>query len=265
MPEIESTVQNYPSQNTLCELTLWPPSQGAIAEVIPLDIDLDFSSDTVEFVDGKYQIYLKRATIHLKLINAELARGSELGRFVFDPEMTMNVTQDVRNALETESGYETGVQVEVTPNALGKLFGLIRKRKSKKRKHEESKILKASLRLARISPVPANRWVIVEPIAPFLLNGRFAGSDGQKEVGPLCIISMPGSECSANIVVSADRNDLSIGRTGGSKPTTRNKQCVIDQLIRKSVKREQVNQLTVPPNLSSDDIILSYSALDVKR
>ena len=116
-----------------------------------------------------------------------------------------------------------------------------------------------------ISPVPANRWVIVEPIAPFLLNGRFAGSDGQKEVGPLCIISMPGSECSANIVVSADRNDLSIGRTGGSKPTTRNKQCVIDQLIRKSVKREQVNQLTVPPNLSSDDIILSYSALDVKR
>lgn len=263
MPELDAIVENTPSSQTLCQLELWPPAQGSVPEAVPLSVDLDFDVENVRFHNASFEIRARKAMLHLNMIDADLVRGSRLGEHVIDPHMVADVTQSVRLAIETETGAEGRIEVEVKPNIFGRLVGSVfwKKRKSKKAEHDH--IVKSSMRVSRIIPRTAGRWAIVEPVNPHLLSGRFIGSAGEKEIGPLCLLTMRAATCLTQIVVSAKREDLSVSQVGQEQAHTRNKEAVIAQMARRSISSNQVTDFELPPSISNNDIILARSVMEI--
>ena len=263
MPELNAIVENTPSSQTLCELRLWKPAQGSLAEAVPLSVDLDFDAESIQFPAASFDVRVRKATIHLSMTDAELVRGSRLGEYVIDPHMIAEVTQSVRQAMETEVGAEGRLEVEVKPNILGRLVGSVfwRKRKSKKAEHDH--IVKSAMRVSRIIPRTAGRWAIVEPVSPHLLSGRLMGSDGENEIGPLCLLTMRSRSCLTQIVISADRNDLSVQHVGHGQASSRNKEAVLSQMARRSISSNQVTDFEVPPSIGHTDVVLALSVMEI--
>lgn len=263
MPELNIIVENTASSQMLCELELWKPPQGTIAEAIPLSIDLDFGAEVVQLPTASFNVLARRAAIHLRMTDADLVRGSRLGEHVLDPQMTADVTQSVRHAIETETGAEGRIEVEVKPNILGRMVASVfwKKRRSKKSEHDH--IVKSSMRVSRVIPRTNGRWAIVEPVNPHILNGRYVGSDGEKEVGPLCLLTMRGSSCLTQIVVSVNRQDLEIVQENAGVQHTRNKVAVIGEMARRAIATNQVTNFALPPNIGHEDIVLVRSAMEV--
>lgn len=263
MPELNTIVENSASSQTLCGLELWRPLQGAIAEAIPLSIDLDFDTEIVQLPAFSFRVRARRATIHLRMTNADLIRGSRLGEYVLDPQMIADVTQSVRHAIETEAGAQGHIEVEVKPNIFARLTASVfwRRRRSKKSEHDH--IVKSSMRVSRVIPRTNGKWSIVEPVEPHILNGRYIGSDGEKEVGPLCLLTMRGSSCLVQVVVTVNRQDLDILQNNTGAQHSRNKVAVINTMVRRTVASNQVTNFALPPNIGHEDIVLARSAMEV--
>lgn len=263
MPELNSNVDNTDNSQSLCELELWKPPQGTIAEAIPLSIDLDFDSETVYFPTTSFNVRARRATIQLRVTDADIVRGSRLGEYALDTQMTAEVTQSVRHAIETEVGAEGHIKVDVKPNFFGRLMASVswKKRRSKKAEHDH--IIKSSLRVSRIIPRTKGKWAVVEPVKPHLLSGRFIGSDGDKEIGPLCLLTMHGARCLCQITVTVNRQDLDIKAAAGGLPASKNKVAVIEEMARRAISSNQVTNFTLPPNIGNDDIVLARSVMEV--
>ncbi|QEW27078.1 hypothetical protein [Roseovarius indicus] len=263
MPELNSNVENTDNSQSLCELELWKPPQGTIAEAIPLSIDLDFDSEIVNFSSTSFSVRARRATIQLRVADADIVRGSRLGEYALDTQMTAEVTQSVRHAIETEVGAEGHIEVDVKPNILGRLMAAVswKKRRSKRAEHDH--IIKSSLRVSRIIPRNKGKWAVVEPVKPHILSGRFIGSDGDKEVGPLCLLTMHGADCLCQITVTVNRQDLDIEAAAGGLPASRNKVVIIEAMARRGISSNQVANFALPPNIGNDDIVLARSVMEV--
>ncbi len=263
MPELNSHVENTDNSQSLCELELWKPPQGTIAEAIPLSIDLDFDSETVHFHTASFSVRARRATLQLRVTDAGIVRGSRLGEYALDTQMTAEVTQSVRHAIETEVGAEGHIEVDVKPNVLGRLMASVswKKRRSKRAEHDH--IIKSSLRVSRIIPRNKGKWAVVEPVKPHILSGRFIGSDGDKEVGPLCLLTMHGASCVCQITVTVNRHDLDIEAAAGGLPASRNKAMIIKEMARRGISSNQVVNFALPPNIGNDDIVLARSVMEV--
>tara|TARA_R100000306_G_C4363075_1_gene136279 strand:- start:927 stop:1475 length:549 start_codon:yes stop_codon:yes gene_type:complete len=177
--------------------------------------------------------------------------------------MTAEVTQSVRHAIETEVGAEGHIEVNVRPNVLGRLIAAVfwKKRRSKKAEHDH--IIKSSLRVSRIVPRTKGKWAVVEPVKPHLLSGRFIGSDGDKEIGPLCLLTMHGASCVCQITVTVNRQDLDIEVAAGGLPASRNKVVIIREMARRGISSNQVANFALPPNIGNDDIVLARSVMEV--
>lgn len=263
MTELNSNVENTDSLQSLCELELWKPPQGTIAEAIPLSIDLDFDSEIVHFPTASFSVRARRAAIQLRVTDAGIVRGSRLGEYALDTQMTAEVTQSVRHAIETEVGAEGYIEVDVKPNILGRLKAAVswKKRRSKRAEHDH--IIKSSLRVSRIIPRTKGKWAVVEPVKPHILSGRFIGSDGDKEVGPLCLLTMYGVNCICQITVTVNRQDLDIKADAGGLPASRNKVLIVEQMARRGISSNQVSNFALPPNIGSEDIVLARSVMEV--
>lgn len=263
MPELNSNVENTDNSQSLCELELWKPPQGTIAEAIPLSIDLDFDSEIVHFPTTSFSVRAKRATIQLRVTDADIVRGSRLGEYALDTQMTAEVTQSVRHAIETEVGAEGHIEVNVKPNVLGRLMATVfwKRRRSKKAEHDH--IIRSPLRVSRITPRTKGKWVVVEPVEPHILSGRFIGSDGDKEIGPLCLLTMHGASCLCQITVTVNRQDLDIKAATGELSASRNKVAVIEAMARRGISANQVKNFALPANIGNDDIVLARSVMGV--
>lgn len=263
MSELNCIVENAPNSQTLCDLQVWRPPQGTIAEVIPLSIDLDFDSETVHLPTTSFNVVARRATIHLRIVDADVVRGSRLGEHVLDQHMTADVTQSVRRAIEDEIAAEGIINVEVKPSILGKFVASVLWKRRRSKKQEHDCIVKSSMRVLRVTPRTNGRWVIVEPIRPYLLTGRYIGSDGTIEIGPLCFITMRGSSCRVQVVVTVNRQDLDIVQTKAIVQKTRNKIAILNEMAKRAIATNQVTNFPLPPNISQQDIVLTRSTLEV--
>ncbi|WP_170508680.1 hypothetical protein [Ruegeria arenilitoris] len=263
MTKLYSSIENSPASQSLCELELWSPAQGSVETAVPISIDLDFDAEQIDFATVSFEVRARRATIHLSVVDAEVVRGSRIGEFVLDPHMVAEVTQCVRHAVEAETAAEGRIEVEVAPNFLGRLVGLVSWKKRKSKKAEHDYIVKSAMRVSRIIPRTAGKWSVVEPLNPHVLNGRLMGSDGEKEIGPLCLLTMRDEKCLVQVIVSVDRNDLSIKRTGAGIPVSRNKEAVISQLARRSIASSQVAEFSLPPNIRRSEVVLARSVMEV--
>jgi hypothetical protein len=263
VPELNTTVENTENSQTLCELELWRPPQGTISEAIPLSIDLDFDAETVQLPTTSFSVRTRRATVHLGMTDADLVRGSRLGEYVLDPQMTADVTQSVRQAIETETGAEGLIEVEVKPNIFGRMAASVfwKKRRSKKAEHDH--IVKSSMRVSRVIPRTGGKWAVVEPVAPHVLSGRYVGSDGEKEVGPLCLLTMRGEACLVQVIVTVNRQDLNIEQNNAGAQHSRNKVAVLDEMARRAIASNQVTNFALPPYIGPEDIVLSKSSMEV--
>lgn len=263
MPELNSIVENAPNSQTLCELQIWKPPQGTIAEAIPLSIDLDFDSETVHLPTTSFNVVARRATIHLRIVDADMVRGSRLGEHVLDPHMTADVTQSVRRAIESEIGAKGIIDVAVKPNIFGRLGASVSWKRRRSKKDEHDFIVKSSMRVSRVLPRTNGKWVIVEPVQPYLLTGRYVGSDGKNEIGPLCLITMRGSSCRVQVIVTVNRQDLDIVQTNARAQKNRNKIAILNEMAKRAIATNQVTNSPLPPNISQQDIVLARSVLEV--
>lgn len=263
MTQLNANVENSDSSQTLCELELWSPPQGTIPEAIPLSIDLDFDAETVQFPTSSFTVRARRASIHLRSTDADLVRGSRLGEHVPDPQMIAEVTQSVRDAIEVDTGTQGRIEVEVKPNVLGRLTAAVfwKKRRSKKSEHDH--IVKSSMRVSRVVPRTNGKWSIVEPVAPHILNGRYIGSAGEIEIGPLCLLTMRRNMCLVQIVITVNRNDLEITSNNSGVQHSRNKVAVIEAMTRRAIATNQVTDFALPPNISHEDIVLARSVMEI--
>lgn len=263
MQELNIIIENTESSQTLCELQLWKPPQGTIAEAIPLSIDLDFDIEIVHTPAASFSVKARRATIHLRMTDADLVRGSRLGENALDPQMLAEVTQSVRHAIEAEAGIGGHAEIEVKPNILGRLVASVHWKKRRSKKSEHDYIIKSSMRVSRIIPRTKGKWAIVEPVRPHILSGRYVGSDGNQEIGPLCLVTMRKNNCSTQIVVTVNRHDLDITQTNARLPRSRNKIAIINEMVRRTIAPSQVKNFTLPPNIGCDDIVLARSIMEI--
>lgn len=265
MSELTTEVKNSITKHNLCELVLWGPPQGTIAEAIPISIDLDFDAEQIQFSAVSYDIRVRKATIQLRTTNADVVRGSRLGELTHDLQITAETTQSVREALELETHTEGHVEIEISQNVFGKLVSLLSWKTRKSKKAEKDHIIKSAKQISRIVPRTAGRWSVVEPISPHILSGRFIGSDGKKDIGPLCLLTMRTSECSAQIVVTVNQQDLEVVKTEGKSTLSKNKTKIINQMILRSIPSNQVSSFKLPPKLGLNDIILAHSVMEIRN
>lgn len=243
MAIFKSIIQIMPSSQEICEINLWNPPQGSIKEAVPLSLDLDFHTEEVVLPCAKFDVFCNRATIYLKLTDAVVVRGSRLGEHVHDPSMVEDVTQSVRVSIENETEAEGRIEVTVQKIFSGKLTGFVKRIKRKSKKAERDHIIKTATRISRISPRPKLKWDIVEPVAPNYLKGRYIGIEKEKEIGPLCLITMEKDKCSAEVKVAIKKQDLIIRNISvlNTHVENRNKQAVIEQVVRRSLMSDQLS------------------------
>ena len=265
MVKLTATIENSISSQTLCQLELWQPPQGSIPEALPISIDLDFDVEDIHFATTSFTVTAQKALVHLRTQDADVVRGTRLGEHVLDPNMVAEVTQSVRLATESETGTEGRIEVEVAPNFLGRLIGTVFWKKRKSKRAELDHIIKAAFRVSRIIPRTAGRWAILEPVRPHILKGRFIGTDGEDEIGPLCLLTMREDVCLVQVVISANRDDLNIRQTSAPNqtPRSKNKKAVLSQMIRRSISFNQVTDFTVPPNIGHESIVLAQSRMEI--
>lgn len=92
MPELNATVENSITSQTLCELQLWSPEQSSITAAVSLSVDLDFDVENIQFATKSFDVRVRKATVHLNMTDADLLRGSRLGEHVVDPYMVAEVS-----------------------------------------------------------------------------------------------------------------------------------------------------------------------------
>ncbi len=265
MPALNTVIENFQSSQSMCEMQLWSPQQGSIPESFPISVDIDFGPEEICLPSISYELTLTKATLHLSLENADLIRGSKLGETVLDPDIVANVTKSIKDSLETETSAEGRLEIEVSNNILGKATALFKRMVRNSRKTESDYIVESSVRVKRIAPRPKGKWVIVEPLAPHQLIGRYVGLQGATEVGPLCLLTMRGNACKVQLVVTACSDDIIAvpKRRLSNFARTRNKEAVISQLLRKAIESNQVTGITVPPHIGTNDIVLSGGKMEI--
>jgi len=263
---ISSKIFDYPTSQSLCDLKLWPPEQGSLKQVIPISLDLDFDSEEVDFSSGRYELKAQRATLKLTLSGADLVRGSRLGEHLNQPDMMAEVTQSVSLSLESATEAQGRLDVEVKKGVFGKLFGSIswKRRQSKRAEHDH--IMKIESRIYRVIPRTSGRWLIVEPVDPRILSGRYIGSAGQTEIGPLCMITARNTTPSIQIVIAVNRDEIAVRRIDPSaiSVASANKTAVVAALVRRSIEAAQVTNITLPPAIRSDEIVLCASTMELQ-
>ena len=136
-----------------------------------------------------------------------------------------------------------------------------KKRRSKKAEHDH--IVKSSMRVSRVIPRTGGKWAVVEPVAPHVLSGRYVGSDGEKEVGPLCLLTMRGEACLVQVIVTVNRQDLNIEQNNAGAQHSRNMVAVLDEMARRAIASNQVTNFALPPYIGPEDIVLSKSSMEV--
>ncbi|MEQ8254808.1 MAG: hypothetical protein RH980_01965 [Roseovarius confluentis] len=264
MKEVAAEVAKFASAQSVCEMTLWKPPQGTIPEVVPISIDLDFSDEVVSLPSRSYTIQATRATIHLRLSGADIARGSRLGEHVKDTSIVAEVTQSVRTALESEITTEGKLEVSVIQSVFGGLTGLISRRKRQRKSRDEDQIIRLSTRLNRVVPRNGSKWLVVEPLAPNNLDGRYLGSAGAEEAEPLCIVTMDGNKSFIQVCVSVARQDLQISTAPRLAASLgRNKELIVNQLVQRALSSGQVSSFPVPAHFPPGEIILSASQMEL--
>lgn len=265
MEEFVSIITNSRSSQTLCSMELWPPEQGSIKEALPVSIDLDFDCETVRFPSGKFIIRALRATVFVSLEGADLVRGSRLGEYVHEPHLVAEVTQSVSESLEKETDIQGRLEVEVRRDFFGRVFGFVNWKKRRNNRAARDHVIKLGQRVDRIIPRTLDRWTIVEPMNPHLLAGRYIGSDGDKQIGPLCLITMRGRVARVRVVSTVSRDDLDVSAvpSGARRPTSRNKEAVMATLVRRSLSENQSNDFVVPPLIEGSDIVLANSIMEI--
>lgn len=265
MSNVTATIDNHPASQGLCNLELWPPEQGSIKEVLPISLDLDFYTEAVAFPVGNYEIRASRATLKLSLVNADIVRGSRLGEYVNEPHLVAEVTQSVSLALESEIDAQGRIEVEAKRGIFGRIMGSVtwRKRRSKRAEHDH--VVKIESRIDRIIRRTSGRWTIVEPISPNLLTGRYIGKDGEREIGPLCLITVRSTSAAAQVIVTTNRDDLDVRLTdqGTFSGLSTNKETIIAALVRRAIEPDIVSNFTLPPTVTQGDIILGVSRMDI--
>ena len=265
MVNITATIDNHPATQGLCKLELWPPEQGSIKEVLPISLDLDFDTEKVGFPVGNYEIRASRATLKLNLVNADLVRGSRLGEYVNEPHLVAEVTQSVSIALESEINAQGRIEVEAKRGLFGRFIGLVTWKKRRSNRAEHDHVVKIESRIDRIIPRTSGRWTVVEPISPNLLTGRYIGKDGEREIGPLCLITVRNTSAAAQVIVITNRDDLDVrpANRGAFSGLSANKEATIAALVRRAIQPDIVSNFTLPTPITQGDIILGVSRMDI--
>ncbi|WP_375186118.1 hypothetical protein [Pseudooceanicola sp.] len=266
MTELKSTTHSIPSSQEVCELEIWSPPQGSLKEAVPISIDLDFFAEQVALPNFTFIASAKRATLYVRIDNANIARGSRLGEYPLDPEMVAEVTQSVRTAIENAVDTSGSMEVGVRPGFFGKLTGIVKWTKRKSKKYERDQIVKTAARIARISPRPKLKWDVVEPISPYLLKGRYIGSSGEKEVGPLFLLTMEKNSCIVEVCVAIQRQDVVVSNLviGGAYINSTNKKAVLDQLARRSIEGSQLASGGASIHTDPESILLCSSKMEIE-
>lgn len=266
MVNIASKTKQMATPQTLCELMIWNPPQGSLPEAIPISIDLDFDTEEIHLPTMLVEVRASKATIHLTLIDADMIRGSRLGEHVHKPDFAAEVTQCVRQAIETEGEQSGKLEVEVKKGFLGRIFAAVSWKRRRSKKSEYDHVLKLESRVDRIVPRTAGRWLVVEPIKPFLLRGRYVGSNGTEEIGPLCMITMRERKSKVVVAISVRQEDLDVKaiKKQSVGAVSRNKEIVIAQLVRRSISRDQTMNAKLPMNFTRDELVLAQSMLEIE-
>lgn len=266
MTDFKSTIENSPSSQEICELNLWSPPQGSIKEAVPISVDLDFSKEQVILQSSRFYVSSSRAKIYLKIIDAELVRGSRLGEYVHDPNMVGEVTQSVRSSMENELEASGKLEVTVGPKFFNTLTGFVRWRKRASKTSERDHLVNTTVKVSRISPRPKLKWDVVEPISPCILNGRYLGLAGGVEIGPLCLLTMRKDACVVEVKIAVKRQDIVVTDMQVSRGYvgSRNKEAVLHQIIRRCLISDQLASPGISVNLENDSILMCSSKIRIE-
>ena len=263
---INYSLTKYPTSQEICELTLWPPRQGTIPEAMPLSIDLDFSTERILTQKHVFLIRAKRATIQVRLVDADIVRGSRLGEYVQSPDAVAEITETVSEFLESSTNTSGTLEVTVSQNIFGRLFASVRRLKRRRSRSETDHLVKLTKQISRVTPRTNGRWEVTEVVRPYYLSGRYIGFQNDTEIGPLCVVTLRQLRASIQVTVRCNRSDLHLFTEdqGGTTPTSRNKEIVMDEMLRRSLSPTQVTNFALPPNIGEDQILLACYRMDVE-
>jgi hypothetical protein len=266
VPIVSSTIENCATSQNLGQLTIWKPRQGSLPEAVPISIDLDFDEEHVSLPTATFSICAARATLHLKISDADVARGSRLGEFAHNQDMVAEVTQSVRSAIETDTEVGGKIDVTIQRGFLGALTALVSWKNRRSRRAENDHILKTAKRIFRVSPRPNLRWDIVEPVTPHILRGRYIGAANEQEAPALCIVTMRKKRCLVRIDLVVNRHDLQIHNLliSGSRIANKNKAVILDQLARRSIRKTQVDSIGLTTDAGENGVILCKSLMELE-
>lgn len=234
-------VENTNSHQSLAEMEIWTPPQGTKPEVIPLDIDLRFDNEVVQCEKGALLVSLLGAEIQLLLEGFEVVRGSKFGDEINEPYVVTEIIQSVQTSLEERAESGIGFNVALSKKPSGQIFGLIKRRRKKKKDSSVDNIAKAASRIFRVIARNGNRWSILEPISPHLLKGRYLGiqnnGGGSEKSAPLCWLTAVSFPAAAKVFLRANSASINITEQEPHRfgHLTKNKKAVMAQIVRLSL------------------------------
>lgn len=271
LAHIQFAVDNYPAQQNLAEMEIWPPPQGTIPQLIPVDLELRFDDQVIRTSAGDFLVSLSRANIQLVLDGMDVVRGSKFGDEINEPFVVADVVQSVRTELETksESGYNLGVTL--TKSAFGTISAFIKRKRKTKNTLNTDRIAKASINHYRVIARNNNRWSIVEPTEPYLLRGRYLGEKSgntmNEKSDPICFLNLTSTPSEAKLFLRANFSDIHVVQynTENNFVASRNKDAIISQLVRLSLYGSKHSTLGLQESPERDGLLLCQSVLRCKH
>lgn len=259
--------ENNNSQQSLAEMELWPPEQGTPEQLVPLDIELRFDKHVIRRLDGDLTVALTGAEIELVLEGFQVVRGSRFGDEINKPYEVAEITQSIREGLESETNIGLDIDVTISKNPFGRVVGYWKKRRKSKRAINVNNVAKIAVRAYRIVARNNNRWTVVEPTSPHILLGRYLGerydSYDSEKCTPLCLLTKVSSPAIAKVFLRTNYSSIQVidHSDGNQSRFSKNKQAVISQIVRLSLSRSENITYGIQETSQRESALLACSTL----
>lgn len=270
---VEGKVVSLFNVSDIVDLDIWPPSQGSYARCSPLVAELRFAFEEIFTQSHNISVRARRAKLTVWTSGAEIVRGSRLGDQVNEPYVSSDVELEAISQINLESGSEFSGEISVEKGIWGGLTAKFFKRRSKKVQDSTNHLTKVKSKIHRLFPINSNTWMVVEPLPPGILSGRYLGtSQDEQDRGlslPLCLLDFKEEKATITIELSIDAIDLEIksranGLVRGSTP---NQKAIVQLLLKKnrtapSRQREGAQRLLSPSGFLAASAFLEVSHAD---
>jgi hypothetical protein len=261
--DLKFSATDWPIKHTLASFELWPPGQGAVREMLPLDLELRFDCERIETPNQTIRVSLVRADIAVLLDGLTVVRGSRFGDVINEPYDLYDLIDASNAQLEAETERKGGASFSLSRDVFGSLFATVTGRRRKSTSHALDRIGKFAAKQYRVVARNGNRWTVMEPRTPFIPNGRVLGirSDAEK-ADPLCLLELRKVPATARVFVFVHQNDIRLEFEPNSGfALTRNKQVVASILARRAIQHSEINISGSVPSTDGGGIMLCYAEL----